>query len=523
MKNLKKLFITLPLVLVMFFTTVPVAANDAYKVEANSLGLKLKLDYTVDEKEFKAETRMVPIWGAVKTSQGVDSFNIINEGFPIKWVQANTLEDTDSLIGKSAVEILPVFADYELSTHEIQRVAPVRANVKVLQSWTEKGLDEAYYVAFDQHIAIEAGEEYRSGAYFVDQDAENEDSKAPHYGNPGVSLFAAAGGTPHPFSTIGFKLPPSAKDGDTFEFLYKNQKTTYKVTIDSEPDEIGYIYKKVIFQDNLYQYPEGYDITSEVRTIRTCEETKQTIVTVKQGAYVGEGLDVVVTVAEAEDKLVNETIEGLVLILEETENKTDLELVKEAKRAEIDKEDLTEEEKADKTAESITAAEAKLQELKNSAKAAVNAAATVEDVNAVIVNKAAATALLEEVTAPESPAEVDDEEVVSGEGEGEEQVDPQEPETPVDEDAKQEVNGTDAEVTKLKFVENLNHNTDDLDNTYEVDSVSTKNEINEKFVDTTPAVASANVSRLPATGSASNFALILSSAALLLVGLFLKK
>lgn len=72
----------------------------------------------------------------------------------------------------------------------------------------------------------------------------------------------------------------------------------------------------------------------------------------------------------------------------------ELEAAKKAKKAEIDKVVLTDDDKAEKTAESIDAAEDKLTELKEAAKKAVEDAKTVEDVNKVKVAKEEATKLL---------------------------------------------------------------------------------------------------------------------------------
>ena len=99
-------------------------------------------------------------------------------------------------------------------------------------------------------------------------------------------------------------------------------------------------------------------------------------------------------------------IDEAISLLEDKSEITDeekLENAKNAKLEEIEKTLLSDADKDGKTEESIKAAEAKLAELKNAAKAAVESANSIDEVDAVKIDMDAVKALLEEKTDPVDP------------------------------------------------------------------------------------------------------------------------
>lgn len=426
MKNFKKLFIALPLVLVMLFMAVPVAAEvNTYDVHVGAQTLNLKLDKGAATEIFKNNSRMVPVWGAVKSyfdeagrqtnaSQGAGWIKLI-QATPMTWVEANSDIIGDFALGQWVVANDAAFADYALPSYQINHVEKVVTDIVVPETMLEdyEAKTVSHYIANENKLElVEDGKTY---------------------------TFAELNG-------YGFEVKVAA-DGKTATLTYGKQVA--KATINDESNWT--------MEGTIYKYFKGDDITADVVASSVITNVSTGITTAE---VTGVGpVKVTIKKTPAAIGYAEAELHGLLVIVEEKYVPVTIkhhyviedgeELVQEAKGQQ------------EKGVE-LTTANIKAEWLKEVGEFKYDPAKT-------------------RVEVKETPAK---DLLTVGE---------------------QFVTGY---VVDLFYTAGEGADTDEID---------------AAFAGTTTAVANANVANLPATGAASNFALVLSSAALVVVGLFLKK
>lgn len=342
MKNFKKLFIALPLVLVMLFAALPVFALEAntYKLQAGNLKVNLAIDEDNTRYFLSADTYQMPIWAAEKTtyadsqnemnSAGAGWISMLNKGLPVGWVEANPDAAAPLTIGQYAVENLAFFKDngYFLPTYNINHVEIVDTNIKVPASWT-KGYKAAaaYYVKGNQVELVKAG---------ASVDALPEGAKVADgfvtYGTQKVAVTATNTVDPSELVTATLSVGAVAHDGkyrvnldkgteagDNNKIKKGEQYTLAEleaegfkqVAVDTVNETGTYTYQPVkvsyTLAAPLYQYVDGEAMTGVTQYITKGGKT-----------YVNDGKnDVEVTVGKVAETFVDATLRGLLVIVEE--------------------------------------------------------------------------------------------------------------------------------------------------------------------------------------------------------------
>ncbi|MDO5016667.1 MAG: hypothetical protein Q4E09_06640 [Eubacteriales bacterium] len=488
MKNFKKLFIALPLVLVMLFAALPVFAElqaDTFKLVTPTLNVDLKIGTNVDHAYLNEKTRQVPVWAAeVVTyaenkgklfSYGAGWINLLNDGFPAGWVEANPDAVAPLQIGQYAVENLDFFKDngYFLPTYNINHVEKVNTNITVPASWTED-----YEAAKTWIVAEAAGEKFVKNNSYPKDDVEdylNADKNAVTYKGQTVAVSMIK-------ETATDKVAVE-KGTDDNATKYKPSKAVagLKVDVFNEKDLVinalqgaGYVFKgedankpagdwekttettKYVFSETIYELPEGMDVTDLIDGDVTADLNGK--YTASVDASVKNTIpNVKVTKGTAPDHLVDAKLSGLLVIVE----KKYVPVTVKHHYMVADGEQIVKETKEN------------------------------QDKNVVLTPNNILQSWLKPV--------------------GGYVYDPAQTKVEAVKEDKTLING---EVFVTGYVVDL----------FYTAAEEEASDIESAFANTTAGVANQqNVANLPATGAASNVAVILSSVALVVVGLFLKK
>ena len=344
MKNFKKLFIALPLVLVMLFAALPVFAEveaNTYKLQAGNLKVNLAIDEDTTRYFLSADTYQMPIWAAEKTtyadsqkemfSYGAGWISMLNKGLPVGWVEANPDAAAPLTIGQYAVENLPFFKDngYFLPTYNINHVEIVDTNIKVPASWV-KGYKAAaaYYVKGNQVELVKAG----ASVDALPQGAK-VDGGFVVYGTQKVAVTATNTVDPSELVTATLAQGAKAEDGKYEVTLDKGTKAGNnnkiesgkeytlaelvaegfeQVIVDTEQETGKYTYQPVkvsyTLAAPLYKYVDGEAMTGV--TQYTTKGGKTYVTDTDKN-------EVEVTVGKVAETFVDATLRGLLVIVEE--------------------------------------------------------------------------------------------------------------------------------------------------------------------------------------------------------------
>lgn len=350
MKNFKKLFIALPLVLVMLFAALPVFAEpvvaNTYKLQAGNLKVNLAIDEDSTHNFLKADTYQMPIWAAEKTTYadsqnemfayGAGWISMLNKGLPVGWVEANPDAASALTIGQYAVENLAFFKDngYFLPTYNINHVEIVDTNIKVPASWV-KGYKAAaaYYVKGNQVELVKAG----ASVDALPQGAK-VDGGFVVYGTQKVAVTATNTVDPSKLVTATLAQGEKAEDGKYLVTLADNEGTAVaksgnenkiennkeytlaelvaagfeQVNVNTEEETGKYTYQPVTVSYTLaaplYKYVDGEAMTGVTQYITKGGKTYVTDT---------DKNEVEVTVGKVAETFVDATLRGLLVIVEE--------------------------------------------------------------------------------------------------------------------------------------------------------------------------------------------------------------
>lgn len=146
MKNLKKLFVVLPLVLVMLLSVVPVMAIDIPEKYLTDAVVNQAKMSDADYKFGQVNADLMPVWIGVNDPLAEDGvgyedgshfkITLLNKGAVHGWVKANP--QAVSYLGIAQNYVAKNLPEYNIPTYQIMHVATVDVSVMIPQEWLKK-------------------------------------------------------------------------------------------------------------------------------------------------------------------------------------------------------------------------------------------------------------------------------------------------------------------------------------------------------------------------------------------------
>jgi hypothetical protein len=477
MKNFKKLFIALPLVLVMLFAALPVFAENVntYKVSVGNITVDLELDKDANYEYLHGKNAKYPVWAAVNstwadkdmTAESTGYIKMLNKGNPVGWVEANPDAVTELQIGQYAVQNLAFFKDngYFLPTYNINHVIKVNTEIEVPENWIEGYEAKAAYkfaegydkLAEKDEEVVAPKFELKDGVYTVDGKAVEVTTKADPVMSEVKATLAKVDGVDPAEYVVAYDQNSAKFDevkegpGYTEEYLKEYFETVDVTGLKAEGKvQTGTNFKTFVAKD-VFKYAVGDDATELVENVYTTTDKKT------YGTFKGTKDLVQLTKGTAPVQFKAATITGVLVVVEEQSVPVTV-----------------------KHHYMVADGEEIVKETKE-----------VQDKNVVLT----ANNILQSWLMPV----------------GSYVYDPAQTKVEAVKEDKTLING---EVFVTGYVVDL----------FYTAAEGEESDIEAAFANTTAGVANQqNVANLPATGAASNVAVILSSVALVVVGLFLKK